>query len=112
MGPSIVVEGPKFSSHVTKRSCVLFLNIVMGIKTLQVILKDTVEGGPGVFFSGSSVAGAVHISVDGESQTAKGVRVECNGKARVRWQEPRDKRVDQFTNQEDYVEYSTNLLGS
>ena len=54
-------------------SCVLFLNIVMGIKTLQVILKDTVEGGPGVFFSGSSVAGAVHISVDGESQTAKGI---------------------------------------
>ena len=47
----------------------------MGIRTLQVILKDTVEGGPGVFFSGSNVTGVVHISVDGESQTAKGIEI-------------------------------------
>ena len=47
----------------------------MGIRTLQVILEDTVEGGPGVFFSGSKVAGVVHVNVDGESQTAKGVKM-------------------------------------
>ena len=47
----------------------------MGIRTLQVILKDTVEGGPVVFFSGSNVTGVVHISVDGESQTAKGIEI-------------------------------------
>ena len=47
----------------------------MGIRTLHLILEDTVEGGPGVFFSGSKVAGVVHINVDGESQTAKGMKM-------------------------------------
>ena len=45
----------------------------MGIKSLQVILKDTVEGGPGVFFSGSTVTGVVDIIVEGESQPVKGI---------------------------------------
>ena len=47
----------------------------MGMRTLQVILEDTVEGGSGVFFSGCKVAGVVHINVDGESQTAKGMKM-------------------------------------
>ena len=45
----------------------------MGIKSLQLILKDTVEGGPGVFFSGSTLTGVIHISVEGESQPVKGI---------------------------------------
>ena len=45
----------------------------MGIKSLQVILRDTVEGGPGVFFSGSTITGVVRISVEGESQAVKGI---------------------------------------
>ena len=92
----------------------------MGIRTLQVILKDTVEGGPGVFFSGTNVTGEVHISVDGDSQTAKGieianhinarnypqqnelffagVRLECVGKAKVLWTEPRHKQTNVYKN--------------
>ena len=53
----------------------------MGIKSLQVILKDTDEGGPGVFFSGSTVEGEVEIIVEGESQPVKGtyldLRINC-----------------------------------
>ena len=45
----------------------------MGIKSLQVVLRDTVEGGPGVFFSGSTITGVVRISVEGESQAVKGI---------------------------------------
>ena len=51
----------------------IFLSLAMGIKSLQVILRDTVEGGPGVFFSGSTVTGVVRISVEGESQAVKGI---------------------------------------
>ena len=51
----------------------IFLSFAMGIKSLQVVLRDTVEGGPGVFFSGSTITGVVRISVEGESQAVKGI---------------------------------------
>jgi len=84
----------------------------MGIKSLQLILKDTVEGGPGVFFSGSTLTGVVHISVEGESQPVKGVRVECVGKAKVLWTEPQHKQTVVYRNKEQYLDYSNILLAT
>jgi len=90
----------------------IFLSLAMGIKSLQVILRDTVEGGPGVFFSGSTITGVVRISVEGESQAVKGVRVQCVGQAKVSWTEPRHKQTLVYKNKEQYLDYSDTLLAT
>lgn len=77
----------------------------MGIEDFRVVLKDEVA----VYFPGQTVHGKVHFTLT-ESVSSKGVRLEGNGKAFVRWTTSDGKHTYTFVGREDYLQSVENLL--